>query len=83
MALWQLLQGFFVAKKIVKSETIPNPVFNIESTRLETNYNKAIIAVGKFTKQKNYPLLLKSFSILSKKYPDYSLIIYGWGRETR
>ena len=38
-----------------------------------------VIAMGSLTKAKNYPLLIKSFSILNSKYKNTRLIILGKG----
>lgn len=40
---------------------------------------KEIISVGRLANQKNQKLLIKAFSEIHKKYPDYKLIIYGEG----
>lgn len=62
-----------------KSIIIVNPVnelfFNTPS--LETRKN--IITVGRLYPQKNHKLLIHAFSLISKKYPDDKLIIFGDG----
>ena len=40
---------------------------------------KKIVAVGRLETQKNYPMLLKAFSMIDKKYDEYKLEIYGIG----
>jgi len=40
---------------------------------------KTIVSVGRFTEQKNFSLLIKAFSNIASKYPEYNLIIYGEG----
>lgn len=40
---------------------------------------KRIVAVGRLTKQKRFPLLIDAFSLFSKQYPEYVLEIYGEG----
>ena len=42
---------------------------------------KEIVSVGRLHEQKNYPFLIESFTEISKKYPDYKLVIYGDGPE--
>ena len=42
---------------------------------------KKIVAVGRLTKQKNYPMLIKGFYEFQKKHPEYILEIYGQGQE--
>ena len=47
-----------------------------ESTGLES---KKVIAVGRYTYQKGFDLLAEAWSIVTEKYPDWSLHIYGEG----
>lgn len=49
----------------------------------ENNYNKKnnIVYFGRFSKEKNVILLLKSIEILKNKYPDIHLFIIGNGLE--
>ena len=42
---------------------------------------KYILAIGRLTNQKNFLELIKSFEIISKKNPEYLLIILGDGEE--
>lgn len=41
--------------------------------------NKKVIAAGRFAAQKGFDMLLKSWSMIASKYPDWSLHIYGSG----
>lgn len=41
--------------------------------------DKIFISVGRLVEQKNFPLLIRSFSSFIKLKPDYKLIIYGEG----
>lgn len=52
---------------------IPNTGFSLE--------NKKIISIGRLDIQKGYDYLIEAFSIVSKKYPDWKLEIYGDGLE--
>jgi len=61
-----------------KSVVIPNPV-DQEKQNMFNPKSKNIIAIGRLNEQKNFPLLLKSFALFSKKYSDYTLNIYGNG----
>lgn len=63
-----------------RSVVIPNPICGALPLR-STEPKKRLVAVGRLMPQKNYPLLLKSFSKLHVKYPDYELHIYGQGGE--
>jgi len=60
---------------------IPNPVFVENEIKpisvLESK--KEFVAVGRLTIQKNYPLLIRSFSKVIKSHPEFILKIYGEG----
>ena len=43
--------------------------------------NKIIVGIGRLTKQKNFSLLIRAFSKILKKYPEYILIILGDGEK--
>jgi amylovoran biosynthesis glycosyltransferase AmsD len=56
---------------------IPNASpFEIDSTHYSPDH-KTILAVGRFTAQKGFDLLVNSFSMISKKFPDWKLKIVG------
>lgn len=63
-----------------KGVVIPNA---INSEFIREPYNgirkKEIVSVGRFTEQKNFQMLIESFSKLSEKYLDFNLVIYGDG----
>lgn len=40
---------------------------------------KVIIGAGRLNGQKNFPLLISSFSKIAEKFPEYKLVIYGKG----
>lgn len=63
-----------------KSYIIPNPVKD-SLPNASYNCSNKISAVGRLYPQKNYPLLIKTFNIFSKKFPNYILEIYGRGIE--
>lgn len=69
----------FYSKKIQKKGVvIPNPLK--ESIPYKSNVcNKEIVAVGRLSPQKNYPNLLRAFSQVKVKHPDYVLRIFGTG----
>ena len=62
-----------------KSVVIPNPV----SEQLPEPYTglkkKKIVSVGRFTDQKNFPMLINAFAEFHREYPEYELFIYGKG----
>ena len=57
----------------------PSTLISKESAPLE---NKRVIAVGRYTYQKGFDLLVDTWKIVSGKYPDWSLHIYGEGDRT-
>lgn len=61
-------------------EVIPNPLtfYPEEFSKCE---NKKIISVGRLFDQKGYDILIDVWNIISEKYPDWVLEIYGEGSE--
>jgi glycosyltransferase involved in cell wall biosynthesis len=64
----------------VNSWVIPNPVSFITEQKSSVT-NKQIVAIGRFTAQKGFDLLIKSYSMIAKKMPDWRLIIMGEGQD--
>lgn len=62
-------------------EVISNPLPS-QNTQISDLSNHKIIAVGRYTYQKGFDLLLKAWKIISDKYPDWELHIYGNGDKT-
>ena len=58
---------------------IPNPVNSQLPYRFNGCREKKIIAAGRLTNQKNFPMLIKAFKKFIYDYPDYILEIYGKG----
>lgn len=58
--------------------SIPDPLtfFPEQNSSLQ---KKRVIAVGRYVYQKGFDLLLKVWSMIEKKYPDWELAIYGSG----
>ena len=54
-----------------------NPVFI--RPKFEGEREKTIVAAGRFAVQKNFPLLIRAFSKVAAKFPEYRLVIYGKG----
>lgn len=74
-------QDCFSQQIKMKSIVIPNPVMGglpMIDTRMSVN---RIVALGRLTKQKNYPMLLSAFSIFIQEHSDYVLDIYGDGED--
>lgn len=58
---------------------IPNPV-KVDQFR-DSNPKHKIVSVGRLEPQKNRRLLIEAFSDVYKKYPEYTLDIYGEGSQ--
>lgn len=65
-----------VEKNII--ETIHNPISFIPE-KISNCQNKTVIAVGRYTYQKGFDLLIKAWDIVNKKHPDWQLHVYGGG----
>lgn len=63
-----------------KSCIIPNP---LDTDNLPERYDgereDRIVAAGRFTKEKNFPMLLNAFAEFHKSFPQYELWLYGDG----
>jgi len=77
------IRDYFPKMLRSKIQIIPNPVSLPEkfNTKGKPLYLKkpAIIAMGKFQRQKGLDILIKAFSHLKKKHPRWSLTILGDG----
>ncbi len=62
-----------------KCEVIANPLNPQAVGEFKSKKTKEIVTVGRLIPQKNHRLLIKAFSELHLKYPDYSLKIVGEG----
>ena len=63
-------------RSLDNTTVIANPL-SFYPEKSSTLLNKKVIAVGKQGYQKGYDLLLEAWSVVSKKYPDWQLEIYG------
>ena len=66
-----------------KTSIIPNPIemsADLVGTARLSNKNNVVVSVGRLTDQKQHTTLLKAFELFHKHHPDYSLIIYGDGK---
>lgn len=57
-------------------EVIPNPLA-FQTTQISSLQNKKIIAVGSYSYNKGYDLLLQIWAKIEKQFPDWQLNIYG------
>lgn len=73
----------FYSKHLQERATIiPNPIFIKESiSYVPYNIrNKTIVSVGRLDNaQKRYDVMIQAFSLFVRKYPDWSLKLYGDG----
>ncbi len=61
---------------------VPNPVsFYIDELNILPKVKGRIIAVGRYHSQKRFDRLISAFSLISNKYPDWFVDIYGEGPE--
>lgn len=81
-AVFQTRQAQDYYKRILKCESIVlrnplNPDFAIEP--YQGKRTKRIVSVGRLSNEKNQKLLIEAFSCIARKYPEYSVEIYGDG----
>jgi glycosyltransferase involved in cell wall biosynthesis len=68
----------FWKKYANRVEVIPNMITILP--HIVSNYNsKQIISVGRYSYEKGYDMLLRAWSIVIKKLPEWKLYIYGNG----
>ncbi|SCM59549.1 glycosyltransferase family 4 protein [Petrimonas mucosa] len=61
-----------------KMEVIHNPL-PFYPSEVSTGNNKKVIAVGRYTYQKGFDLLIQAWDIVQKEHEDWKLDIYGEG----
>ncbi len=61
-------------------KVIKNPV-TIEIAESADLNSKIILAIGRFTAQKGFDMLIESWSLINKTYPDWKLRIVGNGED--
>lgn len=60
-----------------KGKIIANPIY--VNALQSTKPKKKIVSVGRLSAQKNHKLLIEAFYQLHRKYPEFTLTIYGEG----
>ena len=66
----------------MQAEVVANPVREPKFRRqAHVDSRNKIIAVGRFTRQKGFDLLIEAFSNISNNFPDWELTIFGNGPE--
>lgn len=85
LADWMVFQtpdakSYYSKKLQKKSCIIPNPLDTERlPIRFEGEREKRIIAAGRFSHEKNFPLLIDGFAKFHEMHPEYTLTIYGEG----
>ena len=71
----------YYGKSIRKNATvIPNPINQFIQCEADKKRRRTVfVAVGRLHEQKNYPMLLRAFSLFSKEIEGYTLEIFGQG----
>ncbi|HFS66978.1 MAG TPA: glycosyltransferase family 4 protein [Flavobacteriia bacterium] len=78
------VQSYYSNIKKINIHTIPNPVREFTYKGEEPFSSKTICSVGRLINSiKGFDLLIEAFSLISDKYKDYNLIIYGEGRDRK
>lgn len=58
---------------------IPNPISTPIKDKVSDQSSQKVIAIGRYTPQKGFDLLISAWKIVSEKHPDWTLSIYGEG----
>ena len=72
-------RNYFSKRVQSKSIIIHNPVQISNNTKIVNSRDERIVFVGRLTPQKNIPLLIRGFQIISKEFPELKLELYGEG----
>lgn len=71
----------YFANYAVNTVVIPNPVLTPDARVADKRGEdqKLIVAAGRLSPEKGFPLLIKSFRLISENFPDWKLRIVGSG----
>ncbi len=72
-------KNYFNKRIQERSKVIANPISNHLPDVYCGIRQKKVVAVGRLTEQKNYPLMIQAFAKFAENYPQYQLMIYGKG----
>ena len=72
---------YYSTVKDEKKKIIANPINGENLPDRLVGERRRVVSVGRLDKQKNFPLIIKSFSKLPDKFDEYILDIYGEGPE--
>lgn len=64
-----------------KIRVMPNAVFLDNGAPVAADKSKTILAVGRLSSEKGFADLIDAFSFVSGEFPDWSLVVYGEGKE--
>lgn len=73
------VSDYFDFVEMGKKYIISNPIDKEKIPDRIAKHSKKIVSVARLFEQKNYPLLIKSFSLVCNEFPGYTLNIYGDG----
>jgi GalNAc-alpha-(1->4)-GalNAc-alpha-(1->3)-diNAcBac-PP-undecaprenol alpha-1,4-N-acetyl-D-galactosaminyltransferase len=72
--------SYFTSPLKAKTIVIPNPVPCPAAPQLpERRQNNTLMAMGRFSNEKGFDLLLPAFAALAGRFPDWTLTIWGDG----
>lgn len=79
----KMAQAFYGKAIQTRSIVIPNPIHPLARTEERSgNVRKSFVSVGRLDlKQKRQDLIIEAFNLISSKYPDFNLEIYGDGED--
>ena len=79
----QMAQAYYDKAIQDRAVVIPNPIRQMQRTEeRKGNIRKSFVAVGRLDlKQKRQDLMIEAFNLISSKYPDFNLEIYGDGED--